>query len=351
MKNPFAKQVMPLGLDIGKHAVKGIRLKRNQERVLLDQYFYDSSGSFSKTSPTELQSQLGALVEINELQNSPTCSSVSESEVLNFSFTIPAIPDEEMIPVVRNEIERRLHYPIEEATFDYTTQPFAIEGQSKYIVNAYCAKKEFIEEHLTLLQKSRLAPLSIEGQLLANVATLEFNEYLPNLSATYAIVDLGQSHTTLGLVTAGQLNFSNRLEVGTLHLLQEIAELQKISLEEAEQKNSNHYLSLASSDLNFSPLDLCINEFYRGLIVLMQSSLAMLFEQAVGSTVEKVYLLGGGSQKKNLGELFQRNTGLRMEIPNPLKNIDIYHDEKIDSRIANFGAHFNVAVGLAVREF
>ena len=96
MRNPFAKKKVPLGLDIGKHAVKGISLKRDEDRVLLNQFFFDDSGSHIESSAAEFESRLSALIEINELENSPTCSSVSDSEVLNFSFTIPKIPDPEI---------------------------------------------------------------------------------------------------------------------------------------------------------------------------------------------------------------------------------------------------------------
>lgn len=349
LKNLFFRSKLPLGLDIGNHALKGILLKRDKQRVLLKQFIYDDSAAFENSTPQELQERLAALIEINQLQKHVTCSAVSDAEVLNYTFMIPKIPAQEIPIVVRNEIEQRLHFPIEEATFDFTTQDVSGDGSSQIQVTAYCARKDFIQTHMALLKQSKLHPLSIEGQLMANVAALEFNGYLQKSDNSYVVIDFGQSHTTMGLVTHGLLGLSNRLDLGSKDLLQRISQTLKVSMEEAEEKNDAHTLILKTFGKNTRAFEKCIDGFYQDLGTQIQSSLSMFSEQAVGTTVEKVFLVGGGSQKKGLLEYLQLLTQLKVEIPNPLRNIDIYNDDKVDGRVGQYGAHFNVAVGLAVR--
>src|ERR1700722_7321699 len=153
----------PVGVDLGSRTIKGVRLKKIKNQVVLDRYFFHDLAQPGAQYPdrsnfeANLAERLKANVELNQLTNTGVAVNIKDEDVFNFNFELPKMKDSEMRYAVAHEIQDSINIPTDELSFDYIVAdaPGTALGE-KVKVKAYCAKRDAVVQRTEILKHSKL---------------------------------------------------------------------------------------------------------------------------------------------------------------------------------------------------
>jgi type IV pilus assembly protein PilM len=345
-----------LGVDIGKRSLKGVRLKTKNGRVYLDKYFFhdlaETSSKYPESAATE--EVLRAAVELERLEKSETATSIKDSQIFSHQFKLPLLKDKEMKEAVAHEISENNPIPIEELNFDYLVSPDESDLSGNCTVRAYSTRKEWVTERMKILQAAKLSPASVESDLLAITAMLDFNDYLTK-DGVYAVFDLGETHLTGGLIIDRELRFTHTFEYSLGAINRALQERLYIDYSKAEQiKLSYDFNSEGETPAqdSFQIVEDALTRIFQQIMDTLK-----IFQEASdrSARIDEILLVGGGSRLKDISKVTEKFFKIKTTAVNPFRNIEIYSNTK-DSHdsegedLAKIAPYMSTAVGLALAD-
>ncbi|MEK6544665.1 MAG: pilus assembly protein PilM, partial [Elusimicrobiota bacterium] len=204
----LSPQLPLVAIDIGMSSFKFVRLKKNKnktEKPELETVHLQAHPTGLAEEEPERSSQLTATCKqaltALKIKNSPIVVSVSGSSVIVREAKLPALAAEELAKSLAFEAEPFIPYDIKEVNLDYSiTGKTQEDNQNKYEVILIAAKKDLIENRLSLVAASgRPIIVDVDAFALANFATL-----LPDIDKeTILIVNIGASISNLIVIERG----------------------------------------------------------------------------------------------------------------------------------------------------
>lgn len=350
----------PIGVDLGTRTIKGIQLKRKNSYVYVEKFFFHDLSKTSDRFPDEsnVAETLKANVELTELKKSWVACSLRDEDVLSMNFNLPAMKKNEMDQAVAHEISEHLNLSPDKLSFDYSvvtqTGTSAADespiGPSEVEIKAYCVNREIVQSRLKILKEAQLKPASMESDMLAIRAMLEFNGYL-DPKKSFAVFDLGESHTTSALIAKNELVFtkSSRTACGSVN--KALREKLGMSYLQGEDTKIHYDFNVGAEP---SAMDAkVIDETYLDLFREIKDAMDFFSEKAgEGQRVDQLLLVGGGSQIKNIERVFEMFFRIPAVVVNPFRNIEIYKSgakaQENEQDIGTLGPYMATAVGLAL---
>lgn len=341
-----------LGIDLGHRNVKGVKLAKRGNRILLEHYYFTDLAGVFPNFPRERDSDqvLRALAEIHQLQGAKTATALSDDQLLHFELSLPALPRSEMRVAVEYEVANLARIPESDLVVDYwESNPGAARTEGATLkIKAFAARRTVVEEHLDQLKGAGFHPHSIESRMLANIEALRFNGYISE-AAQCAIVDIGDSHTTIGFVRDGILHSCRMEKVGAGTVNDTLQSRYGIDFMRAETLKTGFKVGEASAG---RPEDEALEEVFLRILKSIKDSLEGYLENTVAARLETILLIGGGSRVQGVDEAIGSLFSIPVIRANPFKNIQIYADEKSaqDDQIGLLAPQMTTAVGLALRK-
>ncbi len=342
-----------IGVDVGARTIKGVRLKRKKGHIYLDRYFFHDLAQTSSLYPEEntLEETLRANIEMTRLGNARASVNLRDEDVFSFRFDLPRLKPSEMRFAVAHEIQDSLNIPVEDLTFDYVSGENPLQpGEENVPVQAYCARRESVLQRIRLLQRTRLRPSAVESDMLAIAAMLRFNTYvLPKQN--YAVFDLGESHISMALISDLEVVHlkSGKIACGSIN--QALRESLDLSYLEGEELKLRHDFN--QKEGGDGAAEAVIDQVYLEIFKEIKQALDLFREQSDPvTTIDRILLVGGGSQVPNIDKVFEMLFRIPATVVNPLKNIQIFPNSQAakDDSIGKVGAFMATAVGLALRD-
>lgn len=244
---------------------------------------------------------------------------------------------EQIIGMLKNEIEAEIPFPLEEATVDFFYYGEIEEEKTlKYKITVVVVPQKIIQENLDIIQKAGLRPVVIDTATFALCRAYRRLVKEEDLLKTVALLEISASTTELNIIQEGNLQLTRTINLGGYAFTKAISEALNIPIEEAEKKKKEEdVLETVSIQLE-------------KLIEELRSSFKY-YQLQMRQQIEKVILCGGGAKLKNITKFLNQKLGLSVECLNPLENIkydsNIFSSELLDSLSTSLG----VCVGLALR--
>jgi type IV pilus assembly protein PilM len=217
------------------------------------------------------------------------------------------------------------------------------EDDSHIKVLLVAAKKEFVDDYLTVLQECGLNPVVLDIDCFA----LE-NAYQANYDQeedVVALVNVGANSMNINILRQGQSVFTRDIQNGGNGFNEEIQKQLGLTNEEAETAK----LGGALPDVDAAMVEQVVKESAENLAQEIQRSLDFFTATSSDAKVEKLYLSGGVAKTPGMNDILHRQLGIPVETLDPFRRIRIDEGQFDMEYVASVAPFLAIGVGLATR--
>lgn len=233
----FSKPTKVVGLDIGSHSVKAVQASRYGGRLRVD------NAGFSFVDRTQFNmdpvvAQANALREATRaipMAGSLVVGALPGQTVVIRYPRFPEINDSALAESIEREAGQNIPYERSEVFLDWTPLDKVTEGNKTMVkVLLVAARYEVVETRVQIAHEAEISYgiLGVDSLALADAA--EGCDFL-RVGETVALVNIGQTTTSIHFVKDGISNFIRDVSWGSRELIQAIAKAHRTELSEAER--------------------------------------------------------------------------------------------------------------------
>jgi type IV pilus assembly protein PilM len=349
----FLQKREAVAIDIGSSSIKVVQMsqsKKGWELVKLGmaelppEAIVDGSIIDSMTVTNTVME----LIKGNSIKVKDAISSLTGHSVIIKKVNFPAMTEDELAESIQWEAEQYIPFPIPiaEVNIDFQILGADIEGRGQMDVMLVAVKKDVINDYTNVIKEAGLTPVVIDVDSFALENMMEIN-YPVTPGETVSVVNIGASITSISVIVGGLTIFTRSIPMGGNQFTEEIQRQLNVSFKDAE----NFKTGRGEVEADTAALKSAIESVSTNLTFEIKRSLDFFLGGSQGSYVNKIYLSGGGAKVKGIAELMQENTGIPVEMVDPLKNVELNPKHFDPEVIKDQAPFFGVAVGLATRRF
>ncbi len=338
-----------IGIDLGSRKIKAISLQKNGEEIILSSLsLYDSKlDSTTPVNSTKDPAILGAIIESNAWEGAKAATAMEDSDFQQMIVELPPMSEEETLTAIQGKVESKGGMEIENFCYDYL-QLFNRKNEPEVNFLVYFTKSENVKNCVNILESAHLTPVAINSNLNAILDSLLFNGYVTE-NDNNVVVDIGESHISIGLISRSDLIHTNCLRNGSGEINQVLQKGLQISYKEAEDLKRSYALE-KQEGVQADPSQQLIEDGYSKMVVTIHDSITYLKAAYKDQVIHNIFLVGGGANKTGLAEILEESLNIPVLIPNALKNIQLFaHSGHNPETLAQSGPELHCAVGLALR--
>lgn len=338
------EELQVLGLDIGSSAVRIIQLRKDDTG-----YVVTAAGIVDIPNGTETngrQKEMNIVRAISECLKSTGVETrlavcgVCGPEVAVRYFKFPSLPPEEAQGAVMLEAAQVCPFNVDDSTVDYQLVP---DGENNLCGVLVAATKRLIEKKKQLARDASLdcVLMDVDGLALLNC----FNEFeKPEAGRTTAILNVGNSSTTLAIMGANSVPFIRDINCAGGTIIKGIAAEKGVSVEVVRKTLLNE----KSPAGNGVGLGDSFEKACQKLITDVTETLRYYTAQEKSAVIEKIYVCGF-APVKGFVELLNRHLPAGAVLWNPFEKVSCDCSQSCRDILKKDGPVLVVAAGLAMR--
>src|SRR3989338_122130 len=221
-----AKEKFSIGLDIGTHSIKLVKLRLVRDVQELSSFALEPVGLNLSEPLKRLKSEQG--IESANI-------SVSGTATLLRYVNFPKMNEAEMRQALKYEAQKHIPFSTSEINLDGSILKDDLPD-NKMLTLIAAVKKEFIKERLELLEEALIRVNIIDIDSLALINAFNFNYGLEdNLKhKAVALVNIGASMTNLNIIEDGIPRLSRDIQVSGNNFTQKLADIFGVDFKSAE---------------------------------------------------------------------------------------------------------------------
>jgi len=350
-----------IAVDFGASSAKVLQLRKDKGRIVLETYGELSTGPYVGMSigqavnlgMDKMAEVLTDLFRESNITSKTGAMAIPLRASLLVSIDIPNLNKEDLVTAVPNEARRFIPVPISEVMMDWWVIPeredsspafdrdrIPVGGRKFQEVLIAAIHRDTIKMYQDLAQKMALNINTFEIETFSTIRSTLTND----LSAT-VVIDFGAGTTKVAIVDYGVVRVSHTINKGSQDISVALSKSLNISFEKAEEiKRKIGLVEKVTAEGEVSNIISPIVEYIFEEI----NRVIINYQKKHTIAVEKVVLVGGGSQLKGMLELAQKSLEMpvsfgtsfdKMETPAFLENV-----------MREAGPSFAVTIGLALRQ-
>jgi type IV pilus assembly protein PilM len=345
-----SKSLLPgrvkVGLDVGHHWVKMVRLERTARSIRLLQMGMAEVVPRDPSPEARLDAQVDAargLLRDVQPRRDLLVTSLSDTGIIIRQATLPRMPAKDLAQAI--PFEARKHVPYESSQVVLRHQVVGEDPKTATCqVLVVAVPRAAFQRHESLLKRLGVQPYAIEvGALAVANAYLAVTRGNPDC---VAIVDLGATRTVIDIQRDGGIFFCRQLPISGETFTQEIQRAFGVPYESAERVKRG---KSGPGDPDIQAVMEAVRPAVDGLLMEVRRSLAYYDNMAGRRGFSRILLTGGGALLPGLGAYLQENLGLPVELMNPLAGLQWDPGDLGGGWIERALPFLGVAVGLATR--
>ncbi len=346
----WGKKKDVIGLDIGCSSIKLVELRDDKKGYKLQnlaisplppEAIVDGALMDSVTIIDTIRDVIGN----SKTKTRDVVASVSGHSVIVKKISLPFMTEAELEESIQWEAERYIPFDINDVNIDFQIFGASAENPEVMDVVLVAAKKDIINDYVSVIMESGLNPVIIDIDSFALENMLAVNYEIAK-EETVAIVNVGASVTNINIVKNNISAFTRDIFKGGNQVTEEIQRQLHVDHEEAEKVKVGSKVDPASQ----SVIENVLKTASESLAVEIGNSLDFFQSTSTYEKISKLYLSGGGSKIKNFDSTLQQQIGMPVEIANPFKQVD-YSGRDFDLEyLREIGPIMAVGVGLASRK-
>jgi type IV pilus assembly protein PilM len=343
-----------IGIDIGSHAIKLVRFSLNAGAFQLLNLAMlplppDTVADGVIVDIPAVQGLLRRLIALEKIADKDVALALSGHSVIVKKVQIVRMSEDELASAMPYEAEQHIPFDVYDVNTDFQIldTPNASAGGSGHMdVLLAAAKKGRVEELSRVAQGVNLNPVVIDVDMLALINGFELNYPEDTRQHVISLVHLGASMMTVLILKDGLSIFQRDIGLGGNQYTAALQTALALSRDEAEA------VKLGGHPWNQAPTDVVavLRSVTEEVVREIQRSFEFYLASAGDEPIEKLYLSGGCSRLKGLGQVLSSRFKLPVEIFNPFRRVDIPEKLFDVDYVNDMGSMVAVAVGLAIRQ-
>jgi len=356
---PVSKKNQLVGIDIGSHSIKVAEVEDSKQGMVLKNFgmIEIPSEAIMDGSIKEMEVVSAALKNLLKnlrIKNKNSATSISGYSVIVKKITIPKKGEEDLEKSIQNEAEQYIPFDINDVNLDFQilsseTEEEAEEEEKEnkqevMDVLLVAAKKDIVDEYISLFQLSELNPvvLDIDAFALQNAFEISSTEQ----SGCHALVHIGAQQLTINVVREGISVFTRDSSYGGAQITGEIQRKFEISYEEAEKMK----LGATPIEMDKRPI---LEDIFSSAVARWSQEIKRALDFVAGTfvdtKVDDILLSGGSSLIPGFSKYLSTETDLPAAMLNPFSNL-VVKEKMFDAAYLNYCAPMAViSIGLALR--
>ena len=345
----FSRKRDVVGLDIGSSSIKLVELKEGKTGYRLQslalshlppEAIVDGALMDSVTIIDAIKDAMGQA----KTKSKNVVTSVSGHSVIVKKITLPFMTEAELEESIQWESERYIPFDINDVNIDFQILGSDAENPESMDVILVAAKKEIINDYVSVIMEAGLTPIIIDVDAFALENTLAINYDLEK-SELVAIANVCASITSISILKNNVSAFTRDIFKGGNQVTEEIQRQLHIDFDEAERIKVGSKVDGASQPV----IQKVLKEASESLAVEIGNSIDFFQSSTTYEKISRLYLSGGGSKIKDFDILLQQQMGIPAEVINPFKKIE-FSEKSFDMEyMREIGPAMAVGVGLASR--
>ncbi|MFA6217357.1 MAG: type IV pilus assembly protein PilM [Candidatus Omnitrophota bacterium] len=333
IKERLVKEKVSVGIDIGSSAVKIVKLRMVKEVVEL-------CGIQIEPMQLDLEALLKNMAKSQEAVR-VNVSFSGPSTIIRYAQFMK-MNEGELKQALKFEAQKHIPFSVSEVNVDgYILKPDLPDN--KMLVLLAAVKKEYLNQRLKILESAGLRVQGIDLDSIALINAFNFNytekNHSPDKAA--ALLNIGAAQSNLSIIEDGIPRLSRDIPIAGNSFTQKIREGLGLELKAAEQLKSSH--DPAKSAQVMAVLEPVIANLAAEVRISFD-----YFESQSASSVEKIYLSGGGSLFQGAKEMLHTLVGIEVEYWDPLKKVILSSNIDADT-VSVVKSQLAVVIGLALR--
>ncbi|MBI4845267.1 MAG: type IV pilus assembly protein PilM [Candidatus Omnitrophica bacterium] len=301
-----------IGLEIGDGLVKAMQIRStDKENKLLgfeivEVNFRDGRQGIVNAIKAVLE-KLGVNRKKQEIN-----ISVSGESVMVRDIHWPQMSDDEIRKALKFEVERQVHYKIDEIVFDYYSVLDKTIAETKTRVILVAAKKDLIENYAGLIEAAGYQCGFVEVDTFSLLNCFYVNGPQVSPGKAVAIINVGMEVTNIDIIKGRIVGLTKDAFVAWSNLIDALPENFELDF-----TNINALKGIMGSDDIYELSLFIINALSNQIRRTIE-----FYESQGRDTVDEIFLSGKVVMYKNLDKHLQNILGLKVTRWNPINSID-----------------------------
>jgi type IV pilus assembly protein PilM len=339
-----------IGLDIGCNSIKLVELKEDKNGFKLQNLALSPLPSEAIVDGALMDSvtiidTIRNLITTSRTKTKDVVTSVSGHSVIVKKISLPFMTEAELEESIQWEAERYIPFDINDVNIDFQIFGSTPENPEVMDVILVAAKKDIINDYVSVIMESGLNPVIIDIDSFALENMLAINYDIEKEEAI-AIANVGASITNMNIIKNNLSAFTRDIFKGGNQVTEEIQRQLHVDHDEAEKIKVGTKVDLTSQPI----IQNVLKTASESLAVEIGNSLDFFQSTTTYEKIARIYLSGGGSKIKDFNIILQQQIGIPVEVVNPFKKID-YSGKNFDMEyLREIGPIMAVGVGLASRK-
>lgn len=327
------KEKTPAGLNIGGSTIKLAKLRFLPDRVELCGYCIDQN----QVDIEELVRKTAHAYDVAAVN-----VSVSGQQAIIRYVDFPKMSLNELKQALKFEAQKYIPFPAADVSMDACILREDLpDGKMRVLLAA--VKKDFLEQRLKLMTAAGLFVNIVDIDSLALINAFNYNyagdEKLKNKAV--ALLNIGSATSNLNILENHLPSLSRDVSIGGNHFTQRISEAFTLDFKSAEE------LKTSADEQKAGKIAAAIEPVVTKLAKEVRNSFDYYESRSV-SSVEKIYMSGGGSMYPGMKESLSAIIGIEVDNWDPLRKITLA--EGLDpAKVKVISSQLAVAIGLALR--
>ncbi len=349
----FNRSRPTIGLDIGSSSIKLMELEQDKRSGRYRLLHFAMAplppeaivdGAVMNTNV--IVDTIRELVQQQRVKTKQVVASVSGNAVIIKRVTLPQMSEDELEESIQWEAEQYIPFDINDVNIDVQILPGIAEDPGQMDVLLVAARKELVNEFQSIIAQAGLKPMVVDVDAFAIANMFELNYELPN--ETVALVNIGASNVNIHILRSGVSAFTRDVGIGGRQFTEEIQRTLNISYEEAESMKIGDDEADAAAVVP-EEIERVLATVGENLATEVQRSLDFYLSTSSDSGISAIYLSGGAARTPGLVRAIERQTGLPVEIVDPLRQIQVDERAFNPAFLNDVSPQAAVVVGLALR--
>jgi type IV pilus assembly protein PilM len=333
------------GLDIGKSALKAVRLRFSNEGLEITAvehipYPVDEDEDERQEHVTDA---LRTFLTKHKLGSDKVVVGLPGLHAFSRFIKLPQVEKSKVGSLVRMEAQQQIPFPIEEVNWDFVRIEREYAPGEEIEVGIFACRRELVDGFLADLHQSGIRPDVVTIAPLADYNFIRHNTAEEQEGATL-ILDIGAEHTDL-VIADGERFWVRPLRIAGKDITKALAERFKVPFSEAEKLKRDASKSQQAKKI-FSTMEPVLKD----LVGEVHRSVGFFKGQAEDLDIKRMVLLGDGAKLKNVTKFFQEQLKYPVGRVQQLEGEKFSIDPDVDmDALTNHILGLGVAIGLALQ--
>ncbi|MCL4691592.1 MAG: type IV pilus assembly protein PilM [Candidatus Hydrogenedentes bacterium] len=233
----FSKPTKAVGLDIGSHSVKAVQMSKHGGRLRVDNvgFAFVDRTQFNMDPVVAQASALREAVRTVPLAGTYVVGALPGQTVVIRYPRLPEMDDAQLANSIEREAGQNIPYERSEVFLDWTPLDRVTEGTKTMLkVLLVAARYEVVETRVQIAHEAEISYSALGVDSLALADAAEGCDFL-RVGETVALINIGQTTTSIHFVKDGISNFIRDISWGSRELIQAIAKARRVEISDAEK--------------------------------------------------------------------------------------------------------------------